>query len=889
MALVPTAIVAPQPRTVLVTRTALKGLTRKVAESRLTTIIGHAGSGKTTAALQWFESLRNEGRPALWLAVRAGIRDFPSFLLALKEAGRAAGLDWPAFDASDDIDIWLARLAVQYTDKLILIIDDAQLLPPDVWDFLSALIAGARDAITTILISRAAIAIPISRIRALGFLVEVGPADLRFKPDEATELVSRVAGIPIDAEAMHKIIEEMDGWASGLVMAGENYLWQKARGGNWKRPSESLHAELTSYFQEEVVADLPDQIRRFLLETSVLTELTPSTCAAVMADESARETLDMVYRGGLFLTNVEDKRHSYVYHPLFRKMTADFMAERMPELAAELHRRASLCYAENGEGFLALQHAQLTRDREFIADRLDVLANKMINAGYLYYIDELATDLPWSVLSTRPMLLLALAWRRTRSLAYATAERFINAAAEIAEREPDNVLLGHLVRHRRLVLESARDNLHLVEADAGKLLLELGDDQPYLSCTLVAQLMSARRELYHFNDILKLEAETKRALARPGSEFASIALKATVAPTLVEQGKTAVARQFLEEALSYAEEHVGRGSSVAAVPALPLAELLYDAGDLDRSAQLIDQYQPVIRQWGLVDEVAAGYIVRARLACARSDVAGALAGLEEAHLVAIECGLDRLRALVVAEQVRVLVKTGQVAAAEAALLAGDIRVDEEPVPTLTPTKKNEAIAIAWIRIEIQRHHLARAQKVATRWFELAKRNGAKRSMVIFYLLLAEIAVQQGDRFKARRAVRGAIELAEPCGWIRIFLDEGEVICSLLSETYGCKADIETPADVFASRIVSFIHGEPALETEDDDDDASDSCLMSGMADREKEILTMVAGGLRNREIGERLGLTEGTVKWYLQQVYDKLGVRRRSQAALRAKRMGLFV
>ncbi|CDO36448.1 LuxR C-terminal-related transcriptional regulator [Novosphingobium sp. KN65.2] len=889
MALVPTAIVAPQPRTVLVKRTALDGLTRKVAESRLTTIIGHAGSGKTTAALQWFESLRKEGRPALWVAVRAGIRDLPSFLLAVKEAGRAAGLDWPAFDASDDVDIWLARLAVQYTDKLILIVDDAQLLPPDVWEFLSALVAGARDAITTILISRAAIAIPISRIRALGFLVEVGPADLRLGPEEATQLVSRVAGIPIDAEAMRKIVEEMDGWASGLVMAGENYLWQKARGGNWKPPSESLHAELTSYFQEEVVADLPDRIRRFLLETSVLTELTPSTCAAVMADESARETLDMVYRGGLFLTAVEDKRHSYVYHPLFRKMTADFMAERMPELAVELHRRASLCYAENGDGLLALQHAQMTRDREFIADRLDSLANRMINAGYLYYIDELATDLPWSVLSTRPMLLLALAWRRTRSLAYATAERFINAAAEIAEREPDNVLLGHLVRHRRLVLESARDNLHLVEADAGKLLLELGDDQPYLSCTLVAQLMSARRELYHFNDILKLEAETKRALARPGSEFASIALKATVAPTLVEQGKTAVARQFLEEALSYAEEHVGRGSSVAAVPALPLAELLYDAGDLGRSAQLIDQYQPVIRQWGLVDEVAAGYIVRARLACARSDMAEALAGLEEAHLVAIECGLDRLRALVVAEQVRVLVKTGQVAAAEAALLAGDIRVDEEPVPTLTPTKKNEAIAIAWIRIEIQRHHLARAQKVATRWFELAKRNGAKRSMVIFYLLLAEIAVQQGDRFKARRAVRGAIELAEPCGWIRIFLDEGEVICSLLSETYGCKADIETPADVFASRIVSFIHGEPVLETDDEDDDVADSCLMSGMADREKEILTMVAGGLRNREIGERLGLTEGTVKWYLQQVYDKLGVRRRSQAALRAKRLGLFV
>ncbi|HKT78549.1 MAG TPA: LuxR C-terminal-related transcriptional regulator [Sphingobium sp.] len=889
MALVPTAIVAPQPRTVLVNRPALEGLTRKVSDSRLTTIIGPAGSGKTTAALQWFEALKRQGRPALWLAVRAGIRDLPSFLLALEEAGKAAGLGWPALDGSAEAEGWLARLAVQHAEKLVIIIDDAQLLPADVWDFLSALIAGARDAITTILVSRAALGIPIARIRALGFLVEVGPADLRFSPEESTELVSRIAGIPIDAEAMQAIVEEMDGWASGLVMAGENYRWQKARGASWKRPSEGLHAELSSYFQEEVVTDLPERFRRFLLETSILTDLTPSACAAVMADDEARETLDLVHRAGLFLTAVEGKRHCHVYHPLFRKMTVDYLTERMPELAAELHRRASLYHAEMGEGYLALQHAQFSRDREFIADQLDALANKMIYAGYLYYIDELATDLPWSIISTRPMLLLALAWRRTRALAYTTAERFINAAAEIAQRDPDNVMLGYLVRHRRLVLESARDNLHLVEADAGQLLLELGDDEPYLSCTLVAQLMSARRELYHFNDILKLEAETKRALERPGSEFASIALKATVAPTLVDQGKMAMARRFLEEALAYAEEHVGPGSSVAAVPALPLAELLYDVGDLDRAAPLIDRYQPVIRHWGLVDEVAAGYIVRARLAFARGDMARALAGLEEAHLVAIECGLDRLRALVVAEQVRVLVKTGQVAAAEAALVAGDIRIEEEPVPTLTPTKKNEAIAIAWLRIEIQRHRLARARKVATRWLELAKRNGAKRSMVMFHLLLAEIAVQQGDRFKARRSVRSAIEVAEPCGWIRIFLDEGEVICTLLSESYGCKADIETPADMFASRVVSFIHGEPAVETEDEDDEASDSCLMSGMADREKEILTMVAGGLRNREIGERLGLTEGTVKWYLQQIYDKLGVRRRSQAALRAKRLGLFV
>src|SRR3546814_16580532 len=88
--------------------------------------------------------------------------------------------------------------------------------------------------------------------------------------------------------------------------------------------------------------------------------------------------------------------------------------------------------------------------------------------------------------------------------------------------------------------------------------------------------MAARRELYHFHDMLKLEAETRKALGRPGSRFASIALKASVAPTLMAQGKTGFARQFLEDALELAKSVHGEGSGLAALLAFPMAEMLYE-------------------------------------------------------------------------------------------------------------------------------------------------------------------------------------------------------------------------------------------------------------------------------------------------------------------------
>ena len=887
MKLIPTAIIAPRRRQPCVEREGIERLTDRVAASRLTIINGPAGSGKTSAALYWFGRITAEGRPGLWIASRAGVRDLASFRLALKKAGIAAGLPWEELDPDGDGEAWKVHLATHGDSRPLIVIEDAQLLPADVLQFLEQCIASARDAITTIIVSRGAVGIPTARMRALGFFVEVGCNELRFSPSESAELLSTMVGGPVDGDALIEAAREMDGWASGLVMAGEYLRGCDTRGLARRRiPTEKLHAEISDYFREEVLETQQSHIRDFITATSILEELTPSACAAVIGDDQAGATLAKVHGLELFLGKIETEKNVYAYHPLFRKLVYEALVDRAPAQAAEFHRRASRFFAAAKEELKAIEHARLSGDDEFLADQLDVLANDLIYKGYLYYIDEQASDLPWSVLQTRPMLLLALAWRRTRRLSLAMAERCIATAEKIAEERSDDLVLGYVLRHRRILLEAARDNLRFVEVEAEKLLLELGDEEPYLSCTLVGQLMVARRELFHFHDIVKLEAETRRALERPGSEFASIALKATVAPTLMVLGKAAMARRLLDEALALAETRCGIGSSVAAVPALMLAEVLYDVGELDRSRELVDRYLPVIRQWGMVDEVAAGFITRARLAFAGGDVGGALSTLEEAHLIAVECGLDRLRAIVVSEQVRILVRSGQVAAAEEALRAGDIFVDSLPNPTLAPTRRNEHVAIAWLRIEIQRYSLARAKKVAMRWLEFARRNSAKRSTVIFQLLLAEIAMMEGDRSRARRAVREALAAAEPAGWSRIFLDEGDVICSLLAEAYASGPVAQTPTDVFAARVVSALHGMSAPEIEGADEE--DPCLASRLIEREVEILTMVNGGLRNREIGERLGLTEGTVKWYLQQIFDKLGVRRRSQAVLRGRQLGIF-
>ena len=890
---VPTTIIPPRTSSIIVPRKAFLNLVEPIAQSRLTTICAPAGSGKTTAAHYCHTQMKAAGRPALWLSVRAGIRDFPSFFAALKAAGVAAGLPWDHLDHTGTEDAWLTALAQVHPQKPALVIDDAHLLPGAVLDFVVQAIASARDAMTVILVSRGALPIPVARARSLGFLVEVRADDLAFADDEAAELIARVAGGPVDAEVVEQIIRDVNGWVSGLVIGGEIYRREAARGKAWTPLSDHLRREFTGYFSEEVLGLQTPEVRAFLIDTCILDELTGPSCAAVTGDDNARAMLDDAYRAGLFIDAIDEERSIYAFHPLFRAMAIGRLQERAYARAAELHRRASGFFAARGDLLKALEHASASGDKEFLADQLDLLANDLTTAGHLSRVDEIASELPWPVISRRPMLLLAMAWRRIRRLSVSAAARLIDTAAQLRDSlvaagqldVQEATTLDHHLRHRRIMLAAAQDDLGQVEREAELLISEMGDDEAYLSCTLLGQVIGARREFYHFHDTLKLEAEVRRALDRPGAEFAAIALKCSIVPTLMAQGKSAIAQRFSVEALGAAEAREAQIPGITALPALPYAELLYELGDLDQAAELVERHLPAIRQWGMVDQLSSGYLVRSRLAFARGDSVAALAGLEEAQLVAIECGLDRLRAHLVEEQVRILIKSGHLDDAEAALRTVGKYLEDEPVPTLSPSRRRESLAIAWIRIEMQRHRLVRASKVATRWLEFVRRSGALRSAVAFELLLAEIYVLQGNRSKARRAVRSAVELAEPAGWIRVFLDEGEVISALLSEAYAHGPALDTRTDRFAAKLVSLVDNGPQVAIDDGDRAIG---LTGRLASREVDILIMVSGGLRNREIGERLGLTEGTVKWYMQQIYDKLGVRRRPQAVLRARQFGIL-
>jgi LuxR family maltose regulon positive regulatory protein len=889
MGVVPTAIARPHGPDVQINRPHLDVMIDAVDGSRVTTICAPAGYGKTITVLRWAEALADRDRPILWLAARAGIGSLDEFVAALISAANEAGLPWGSLPFGLPPHEALARLTAARPHHPVLIVEDAQLLPREVFDLIALLVASAGDSLTTILVSRSSRTIPVARLRSLGHLVEVGVRTLRFSLAETFELISRSDRGPVDAAWVEQLAHDTEGWPAGVAIA--RAIRRTRRGSNTPARLNGLRREFESYFDEEVISPEPLAIRNFLAATAVLDELTPAACAATTELEDAREMLTIVEETGLFLEATDDERTSYRYHPLFREVLLRRLNDLEPLRGAEFQRRASRFFAATGQPDLALDHAERSGDRAFIADQLELLAEKLTYQGKLYRIVHLTLGMPSTMLVQRPRLALALAWRSIRSLAFESAETLIAMAeSDVNARRADEKLetpethhLLMVIEHLRIMYAAARDKMREVEQRGEPLLQELGDAEPYLSCTLLAQLMTARRELYHSQDMLKLEAEVRHALNQKGSDFAAIALKASIAPTMAVQGRVEAAEHLLREALSAAQSlAAGPREGIAALPALPLAELLYDRGAFQEAHALVETYLPPAREFGFVDQLAAGHIVRARLIFNKGDLITAVKALEETQVLAIECGLDRLRAYAVGELVRMLIRSGEAGCARKMLEASGLYPEAEPYPTLNPTRQNESVAIAWIRIEMQGSRLAQVRKVAKRWSDFVLRNGALRSAMVFELLLAEIAVLSGDRSEAQRAVREAVMLAAAAGWTQVFVDEGEAIGTLLAEAYGQGAAVESVADRFGEQLINFFRGAPAAANEEDY--SADSRLVK----REIDILRMVSGGLRNREIGNRLGLTEGTVKWYMQQIYDKLGVRRRPQAVTRARQLGLF-
>jgi LuxR family transcriptional regulator, maltose regulon positive regulatory protein len=889
----------PQLPPNLISRRCLGDWVARVLAVPTTVIQAPAGYGKTILLAQLQQVLSQAGSDARWLSIVTSDREPESFL-----AGLAVTCGLPELPRAESAERRLTRLAnwlAEAKEPGCILLDDADRLGSSpsgqlLHELVEAIPAGFHVVCT----GRAAPDLPSARERGYGRLFELGALDLSFNAAEVSELLSAMGvTVPADAE-LERFLRRSEGWP--MIVRSESVALASAHRAHALDRLTGKRHDIAAFFEAEVLRnERPDMVR--VLEAAAIAEQTNGAMATALTGlENAHALLDEACERGLFVTPIDESRQCYRVHRLFSEALRQRLERRAPSHERELHRRASEWYESSGSLVEAVDHAVQGGDAARAARIFDTHTEEFMETGHESAILTVANRIPAGLQLRHPRLLLAMSWRllaewqfeRARTL-LARAQARIDEMGSQGDCEPSELSeLRHQLLHGQVMLAQFSDDLNFIERHTEGLLRSPSGMSPYVRGSLHAALLFAAREQFRLARIDSLEMLARQQFQAVSSRYVTIFLEGIIAPGNLMRGRTASVVATLTEALRTALE-VG-GPTLAPMVALPLAEAHYDRGELDASLALLDTYLPQAREIGFADQLIAGCTARARIARLRGEPAVALRVLADATQFARERSFEKLLLMLTAEHVDVLCRFGE--AAEAASLAAKIglrRAADSVMPRPRVTRARAALAYAWTSLAQAQGRGSEAIKVARKWRNLIEAAGAVRDALRWSVRLAVLLRRAGDEIGARRELHRAMGVAAPAGLMQVLLEEAETLGDALAGEGGAE---KTPRGTLGMESGMLPNAAPRKPPAIRAGGSNLTSLPAGslaprmpggsLTPREVEILTLVGEGLSNAEIGDRLSLVEGSVKWHLQRIYDKIGTRRRLVAVDRARRMGVF-
>ena len=907
-ALLATKLHIPAPRPGLVPRPRLaeqldEGLTRGVI-----LVCAPAGYGKTVVLADW---ARRGEHQAGWLSLDAGDNDPARFwrhaVAALDRVrpgvgDRVAPLLGPPTPSSFQgvVTALINELAGQPdADEALLVLDDYHVIGSQlVHDSLGFLVQHRPDAICVVLASRNDPPLGLARLRALGQLAEVRAAELRFTPGEAAALLQQVAagsGLALPDQAVRALAERTEGWAAGLQLAGLSLRGQDDVAA-FVAAFTGSHRYVLDYLAEEVLERQSEQVRTFLLETSVLERLSGPLCDAVTGRAGSQALLDQVERAGLFLVPLDEVRGWWRYHHLFADLLRARLQAEQPGRVAQLHRNAAAWCQEHGLADDAIRHAvaagEMTWAAELVEQHFDAV---------LYLHGEGATTqrwisaLPGELVRSRPRLLLAQSFLASYSGQLEAVEPLLDAAERASPGGADApfeptvgrarsllVNVPALIALQRSYLGQLRGDPEATMAFASRALVEFGEDEWLLG--LVTRLNLGIGEWLRGR---AAEAESVLVATIPGwRTLGQPTLTAWVVHLLGQvqraQGRLDTSAQTYRQALEMTAVPGRPPPPTAGPPYVGLGEVAYQRDDLNPALLYATEGIALCRQFVYKTPLAAGLATLAWIRQVTGDPAGALQAIDEAKQASP--GTAGPLNPVPAQRARLLLAQGDLAAAARWTQENGLNEDDEP----DYPSEQEYLVLA--RVLLAQARPGPALALLDRLHAAAAAQDRIGSLIEIGALRALAVAASGDADRAVDALAEALTLACPQGYVRVFADEGPPMAALLGHLIAAQRTGQAPAGVplgYLARLQrAFGAGPPAPEP------GRDTVAVPGivypLTSRELEVVEMLAAGRSNQSIAAELVVTLDTVKKHVSHVLAKLGAANRTEAVARARELSLI-
>ena len=855
----------------IVSRPRVERLLSRVENHRVTTVVAPAGFGKTVLLRQWAEGHAAAGKEVAFLSAKS--------IKSVRERstkGSSRQPDGPTFEE-------VKRLFGQ-TEGGLLIIDDADHIfrtPISGRWLISHLETGPRT-LQIVLSSRRRLPVALSRLRLQGELFEIDRDVLRFSDEEASQFL-RTVPMP----DVQRLVTKTRGWAAGLRVLK---MQRRYHDDDTAMSDVSGREELlASFFREEVFAGQPAKLIEFVKLSSLFGRFSASLCDFCFEQTTSAIAIRDAEDAGLFVEPLDKERRWFRYEPLFLEFLRAQHEEKRIGSSSIFHKRAASWFEANNLIEEAFEHSIL-HDLQSAAALLDRHAIVLSRTGQMRVVIALAKRLPISVISGFPTLLLTMAqfssieWRTTDSqelLKILDRREKTNAARNDDERQ-----MEFLLKDQKMQVSFYEDDMFRVEAQCKELLRNLVGVEDAVVGHVYGCLLYAQREQFNFTEFSRLTETARRYFDRGGEVYPLIWHHVKVTPSFFMLGNLSAAADEAKQGYEIALRYARQFTHLASAPALLLAAICYERNEIDEANRLVQEYLPQSRG-GLIDQLIAGYLTRSKIFCTSKDYDKALETVQGGLKLASDRGLDRLKQYLIEEQFRLLSICGELEKLRRLSHDEGFPISSKALfPTSGSTTRDERRAMAWIHA----HAVVDAQgavALAKRWRERLLRAGADGAQLSWNIMLVRLLATIGDEVGAVRILRSSLDLAAKGPFYRKFLDEDRIILTLVANQQSASRIVATPTDQFIDDIVQ-LSGMSKKDSQAQPDKLGLGAVANKrFSQKELDILFMAGSGLSNREIGKKFGLTEGSVKWYLQQIYNKVGTRRRAALIGRARFLGL--
>jgi LuxR family maltose regulon positive regulatory protein len=852
-----------------------------------------------------------------WLSLDQGDNNPPSFwtylITALQTVAPGVGagvlslLRSPRRPPAETLLAPLLNELGAMTNDVVLALDDYHVIDAhEIQDGVAFLLDHLPPRVRLVIASRADPALPLARLRARGELAEIRAADLRFTPVEAAAYLNEMMGLDLSARDVAALEERTEGWIAGLQLAA---LSMKGRddvaGFIVGFAGDDRH--IVDYLVEEVLRHQPERIRSFLLRTSILDRLSGPLCDAVSGQDGGKATLEALDRGNLFVVPLDDRRRWYRYHHLFADVLRAHLVDEQPDQVSDLHRRASEWYEQHAgpSDASAIRHALAGGDFERAAGLIERAARATLFSARSVGLVQWLRALPVDLVRTRPVLstyyafaLFGLGEFDVAEARLRDAERWLDGAAgeppgESAGAAPVRMVVADNEELRSLpgIIALAWAFLAQVRGDVATTrdrahrALELLPESDHVWRGGAAVLLS----LAHWTSGDLEEAQRAHdagvaSLERSGDISLAIDAAYDAGDLRIARGQLSEAVRTYVRALRLAVEHGNPAMAGVADLHLALCDVHRERDDLEAANLHLQRSEEAGRHAALPQTAARECVARARLRQAEGDLEGALDLLDRAQRLYVRGPVPEVRPIA-ALKARVWIRQGRLAETEEWARAQGLSAEDE----LDYPREFAHITLARVLVarttrgadQHAEHAATGALGLLGRLLTEAETHGRRGTAIEILVLQALAHRAQGNIAASLGPLSRALTLAEPEGYVRTFVDEGEPMRDLLRHAVAAGV-----SSAYARRLLSA--SEVRTGSVSAPQTAAGVGLVEPLTAREVEIVRLVAAGMRNQEIADQLVISLPTVKRHIANAYGKLGVDHRTEAVARATELGLL-